>query len=59
MQMKSYALFLIASLLCYISGIMLISYNNTPLGCTGIGLGCSFFAIALRRRKTVKKDQGK
>lgn len=57
--MKSY---LIASLLFYVSGVISISSNNATMGCVWIALGCTFFAVALNRRKkekSSKKDDDK
>ena len=56
--MKSYALFLITSFLYYISGILLISSNQTTWGSIFIALGCAYFAITLDKRKK-QKDEDK
>lgn len=49
--MSSYALYLIASLLFYTAGIFMIIGSNRAAGVAFIGLGCTFFALALNRRK--------
>ena len=52
--MSSYVLFLAASLLFYVAGILFIVSGQQPAGVAFIGLGCTFFAIALNRRKKQK-----
>jgi len=54
--MSSYTLYLIASLLFYVAGILMIVANNPVAGVGFIALGCTFFAIALNRRKNRSKD---
>ena len=52
--MTSYALFLTASLLFYIAGIFAITSGHSEIGVAFISLGCTFFAIAPKRRKKQK-----
>lgn len=49
--MSSYALYLITSLIFYAAGILMIVSSNRPAGAAFIAIGCTFFAIALSRRK--------
>ena len=52
--MSSYILFLTASLLFYIAGIFAITSDSREIGIALSALGCTFFAIALNRRKRNK-----
>lgn len=52
--MNSYILYLIASLAFYIAGIFMITGGNRTAGAAFIALGCTFFAIAISRRKRNK-----
>ena len=52
--MSSYALFLTASLLFYVAGIFAITSGSREIGVALSALGCTFFAIALNRRKKQK-----
>ena len=54
--MSSYILFLISALLFYIAGILMIISSNRAAGVAFISPGCTFFAIALNRRKNRSKD---
>ena len=52
--MSAYILYLTASLHFYTAGILMIVGNNSAAGVAFIALGCTFFAIALNRRKRNK-----
>lgn len=52
--MNSYILYLIASLAFYVAGVLRIADSNRTAGAAFIALGCTFFAIALNRRKRNK-----
>jgi len=55
--MKAYALYLMSALLFYVGGVIAISLSSGGIGCVCVALGCAFFAVALSRRRKVRKDQ--